>query len=129
MADGPRRVSGRVLSWGLPLAALLTCGVMVWSTRGAGQSAARVVLRSSVDLLPLGFNPDGSLFATAGGDRLTLWDTKTGRVATSWEFRGEGWAPWTVFSRDGRRLALIDQTKVQDKLSVTVFDAGSGGAL
>ena len=129
MTDGPRRRLGRGVAWGLSVAVLVVSGGIVWTTRGAGQSPARVVLRSSVDLSPLGFSPDGSLFATAGGDALTLWDTKTGRVVTSWEYRNEGWNPWAVFTRDGRAVAVFGQTKVQNTLSVSVFEVPSGRVL
>ncbi len=76
----------------------------------------------------LAFSPDAKRLAAVNRQELNLWDVRTGREAL--RLRGapyrsgdSGFNPQIAWSRDGRRLAVVNFD-----CSLSVWDGGSAGA-
>jgi WD40 repeat protein len=72
----------------------------------------------------IAFSPDGSSLATAGGNDIKIWDTKTGQATLALPLEDDKLAYAVAFSPDGKRLAVSFRGG-----SVDVLDAASGQKL
>jgi WD40 repeat protein len=94
---------------------------------GAGRNATVWAVDTGVALFDLAhvshaaalarFSPDGTRILTAELRRLHLWDAATGAAVASIDTQG-GFIDAAVFSRDGKRIATLD-----DQGSVRVWNA------
>lgn len=78
--------------------------VTIWKL---GEARGHALVRHSGKIDAIDFSPDGTLLATASGDRraVTLWDVATGAErATLSEHRGPVWS--VAYAPDGRGLAV-----------------------
>ena len=79
---------------------------VVDATTGAGYSITGAAGEGSPSYV---LSPDESLLALSEGDgRVTLWDTAKGAIRYMWT----GGGPYTLFSADGKRIAMVADTQV-----------------
>ena len=75
------------------------------------------------------FSPNGALLATAGGDGVAFWSSRTGRPAASPIHLASGTAGSLAFSPNGRVLAIAanDGVELWDLPSHQIIDAPLAG--
>jgi WD40 repeat protein len=107
-------------------AAILLLGAVAWLAHWFTAWSPRAVLRGQGDTWPLAFTSDGTGFATAGTDGVTLWETATGLARAFWPQTDGSHSGMAAFSPDGLTFAAIDFFGPGSPIAITLRDVPNG---
>lgn len=76
------------------------------------------------DVSDLAFSPDGETLAVSGGNEITLWNPRSGRLLQTLQSGNVRWKPCLTFSTDGKKVAAVEDSK-----TLHVWKAADGTSL